>query len=133
LKAVKSLLKHLSLNRIFLRPIWVTVLVLFSVQIVSASLSLTQCHEQALHEHSSAEKTAMHDCGSHESSDKDEHCNDFGFCLFGHCHVNHCMVVLQHSGVNSFALNPESLLGLGTENKLVSLLDLDKPWQPPRA
>lgn len=109
------------------------VLVLFSFQIVSASLSITQCHEQALHEHSSSEKTAMHDCGTHDSSERDEHCNDFGFCLFGHCHVNHCTMVLQSSNLNSFALFPENLLGLGTENKLVSLLDLDKPWQPPRA
>ena len=130
---MKNFLKRLSLSRIFLRPVWVMVLVLFSFQIVSASLSITQCHEQALHEHSSSEKTAMHDCGTHESSERDEHCNDFGFCLFGHCHVNHCTMVLQSSNVNSFALFPENLLGLGTENKLVSLLDLDKPWQPPRA
>jgi hypothetical protein len=128
-----NLLKRFSFSKILLRPIWVMVLVLFSVQIVSASLALTQCHDQALHQHSSSEKNAMHDCGSSDSSDKDEHCNDFGFCLFGHCHVNHCTVVLQDSNVNSFAVIPENLLGLGTENKLVSLLDLDKPWQPPRA
>jgi hypothetical protein len=128
-----SLPKQLSFSKILLRPIWVMVLVLFSFQIVSASLSLTQCHDQALHQHSANEKTAMHDCGSPESSDKDEHCNDFGFCLFGHCHVNHCSVVLLDTDLNDFALIPDSSLGLGTENKLVSLLALERPWQPPRA
>ena len=129
-----SLAKQFSFSKILLRPFWVMVLVLFSFQIVSASLSSTQCHEQALHEHSSSEKTTLHKCTSSESSsDKDEHCNDFGFCLYGHCHFNHCSVTLINTNIKDFALSSTDLLGLGTENKLVSLLDLDKPWQPPRA
>lgn len=131
-------LTKLSLSTLLLRPVWVLVLVLFSFQIVSASLSQTQCHESPLHEHASVESmehTPLHACEPQESShtsSNDGHCNDFGFCSYGHCHVNHCSVVLLVTDMN-YVLFPESLLGLGTENKLVSLLDLDKPWQPPRA
>lgn len=107
------------LSKVFLRPLALVILILFSLQMVTAHLALTQCPAES--------------AKAHESSSEETHCNEFGFCLFGHCHVNHCSVLTPDLDVRIHYMPTPNNIGFIKESQLRSILPLDKPWQPPRA
>ncbi|WII73305.1 hypothetical protein QJS83_05405 [Bdellovibrio sp. 22V] len=115
--------------KIFLRPFWVLMLFLFSLQIVSFSLTQADCHEHLTSSHVTSEQTV----NSNGTETHQADCEDIGLCFLGHCHMGHCSVL-----VTSNAIVPEDYyfakpLTVVRESSLRSLFVQGKPWQPPRA